>query len=873
MKLVYNSIPDQHMYSPNQLTMQIWNNIINQLRTQTNLNTEYLQQLHKHLFGDSEYKFDTDTPVLSRVSYKDEDETITGQKEYTKHVSFNSGVNINDDLLIKGESSFTNVVHFNEQVDINNNLRVSGKTSFVNNTNFNADGLHTFYGGTHFVGSTRFNWRNVFGPDELQETEESKLPATSFRNSIVTFEESSDVYILKTPTDNYHAVNKAYIDSIESNITTNTNNLANEIDRAKSAENLIESNKLDKKTDANTLYGIDDSGEQQQFSFCYEPNAYTIPNRDGNGQLKVVETPTDSGHATSKKYVDDKITELTNGTVTVDKAKCDANGNDIRYTYTSKNTFNSAINTVVEIAEGKTKSYVITHHTNTSFNSSMDSISLVFPNSIIDTSGNTIDISNLHIGDIVYVLENDVPDRWVSIINSNAVVLHKMETTKVDLTAYVTKNDLVYLESNTIYANDYISTPVIYSQALYDGDDNRIAQFVGGELILDNNGNPINVNKVLGLDEFYMEFTKDISVNEVKQLFAVATENETVSDNYTFENITKTLSTRQRGCCYGNGYFVTLGAGDGAYSTDNGKTWTKITKFTSSQVTSLAYGNGRFICVTADGEIYGTDVPSETWQLLYTIKDTIIESVRYVNNEFIAVGHYGFIARSITGKDWKVVHKYDDTTIDKYFNDVMYGNGKYVVVGIAGLVVTSTNLERWYENNIINYTTDVRCGAYVNGMFVIGTSGGRIDYSEDGEIWYQANNPSSLTIGWVRDFAYGDNRLYVAVYASNGQGEIWLSEDKGKTWSVAHTITGTSRLWRIAFGNDTFVSVGESGTTTRLNLDVTWQHTTPKVDYFYKQVVVQNDGSFTESDLYYHKYPITIEDIENYFTNGNTEAY
>ena len=371
------------------------------------------------------------------------------------------------------------------------------------------------------------------------------------------------------------------------------------------------------------------------------------------------------------------------------------------------------------------------------------------------------------------------------------------------------------------------------------------------------------------------EFTKDISVNEVKQLFAVATENETVSDNYTFENITKILSTRQRGCAYGNGYFVTLGVGDGAYSTDNGATWTAITQFTTAQVTSLAYGNGRFICVTANGEIYGCDVPSETWELLYTIKDTIIESIRYVNNEFIAVGHYGFIARSITGVDWKLIHLDEGVTTDiGYFNEIMYGNGKYIAIGYLGRTYISTNLRRWDEYYIPDYTTDVRCGAYVNGMFVIGTSGGRIDYSEDGINWKQANNPSSLTIGWVRDFAYGDNRLYVAVYASNGQGEIWLSEDKGKTWSVAHTITGSSsRLWRIAFGNDTFVSVGEAGTTTKLNLDVTWQHTTPEVDYFYKQVIVQNDGSSTESDLYYHKYPITIEDIENYFTNGNTEAY
>lgn len=50
-KFVSNSISPQNLYQANQLRIETWNNVINQLSTQSNNTTRYLQYMHEWLFG------------------------------------------------------------------------------------------------------------------------------------------------------------------------------------------------------------------------------------------------------------------------------------------------------------------------------------------------------------------------------------------------------------------------------------------------------------------------------------------------------------------------------------------------------------------------------------------------------------------------------------------------------------------------------------------------------------------------------------------------------------------------------------------------------------------------------------------------------
>lgn len=107
------------------------------------------------------------------------------------------------------------------------------------------------------------------------------------------------------------------------------------------------------------------------------------------------------------------------------------------------------INTVTEIAEGKTKAY-ITNKTNMSaLNSSSDTVTI---SSFVDQNNTTVALSNFKVGDIVYLTDTEIPDRWVSTINTTTsnnvttvtgLVLSKMETSKVDLNSYVLKTTTV----------------------------------------------------------------------------------------------------------------------------------------------------------------------------------------------------------------------------------------------------------------------------------------------------------------------------------------------------------------------------------------------------------------------------------------------
>lgn len=61
--LIKNAIPNQTK-TANSLTVYEWNTFINQLRTQTNLNTEYLEKLYYVLFG----PLDPNEPPLVEVA-------------------------------------------------------------------------------------------------------------------------------------------------------------------------------------------------------------------------------------------------------------------------------------------------------------------------------------------------------------------------------------------------------------------------------------------------------------------------------------------------------------------------------------------------------------------------------------------------------------------------------------------------------------------------------------------------------------------------------------------------------------------------------------------------------------------------------------
>ena len=89
--VLYNSIPDQNKVYANQLTTQEWNEIINILKTQSNVNAAYVERLHNWLVGEN-----------GSVSIDSEASFV----EYTKNE-----LSLLDDRVIKNKLSITYLEH------------------------------------------------------------------------------------------------------------------------------------------------------------------------------------------------------------------------------------------------------------------------------------------------------------------------------------------------------------------------------------------------------------------------------------------------------------------------------------------------------------------------------------------------------------------------------------------------------------------------------------------------------------------------------------------------------------------------------------------------------------------------------------------
>ena len=165
--------------------------------------------------------------------------------------------------------------------------------------------------------------------------------------------------------------------------------------------------------------------------------------------------------------------------------------------YPSAKATYDAIQDVREIAEGKNSTYVISDVTNPPFNSQDSNISV--SSNITDINSNVIALSDFNIGDMIYIVETDVPDRWVSnltIVNGSVtnVVCSLLETAKVPITSVsvngtaIAPNDgnvNITVPTNADYV-DLTSTQSIGGQKTFTA--NRM--YIKGETHFDAGGSP-----------------------------------------------------------------------------------------------------------------------------------------------------------------------------------------------------------------------------------------------------------------------------------------------------------------------------------------------------------------------------------------------
>lgn len=101
------------------------------------------------------------------------------------------------------------------------------------------------------------------------------------------------------------------------------------------------------------------------------------------------------------------------------------------------------IQSVMEVAEGKTKTYITNKTLESDFNSQNDTIT-ISKSSISLENSETVDVADLKPGDVFLLSDTNIPDRWVKSTTSSSVTLGKLETVSIDLNAYALKNNPVF---------------------------------------------------------------------------------------------------------------------------------------------------------------------------------------------------------------------------------------------------------------------------------------------------------------------------------------------------------------------------------------------------------------------------------------------
>lgn len=178
-----------------------------------------------------------------------------------------------------------------------------------------------------------------------------------------------------------------------------------------------------------------------------------------------------------------------------------------------------------------------------------------------------------------------------------------------------------------------------------------------------------------------------------------------------------------------------------------------------------------------------------------------LNAITYGNGLFVAVGDNGTILTSPDGTTWT---SRTSGTTSKIYSVTYNGTNLFVAAVDGNKVATSSNGIDWAVSN-----TGMSCQFYAlafgEGIFVaVGSdSCGQYYYTSANGLVWTYHSPQQPTGGILYGIAYGDTAgKFVAIGESGSRNEY----DGVDTWT--HGTSGADNLYGVAFGNNTFVSVG-----------------------------------------------------------------
>jgi hypothetical protein len=326
------------------------------------------------------------------------------------------------------------------------------------------------------------------------------------------------------------------------------------------------------------------------------------------------------------------------------------------------------------------------------------------------------------------------------------------------------------------------------------------------------------------------------------------------SDAIIWSNVPPPTAHRLEGVTYGNNLFVAVGERGTILTSSNGQAWANHVRVTAEDLDGMTVGGGLAVVVGKNDTILtspnGLDrtralVPPATnglprdwhgvgygdgkfvvvgqtkdilvstngvdWELRgyeTPVFNPYLKSVTYAAGVWVAVGEQGELISSPDAIAWLPF----DSTVVYDLNEVVYGNGMFVVVGDrfpgpSATILTSTNGTNWFNRSVFT-GKNARGITFANGLFVVTLNDGRIMYGSDPAAlnWSHVVTPVAGDGNNLRGITWS-NGLWVAV----GNEGLLLTSTNAANWKKRVTPT-EENLHAVRYINGTFVAVGNAGT-------------------------------------------------------------
>ncbi len=274
---------------------------------------------------------------------------------------------------------------------------------------------------------------------------------------------------------------------------------------------------------------------------------------------------------------------------------------------------------------------------------------------------------------------------------------------------------------------------------------------------------------------------------------------------------------------YADGRFLAVGEAGAVAQSVDGANWALLRFGTRAWLRGVAYGRGRWVAVGWTGVIQ-TSEDGAHWELRRPEVNsrTWLQGVAYGREGFVAVerqlGTDGRILYSPDGRDWTVQMK-----AAVGFNRVVRGASAWVAVGVRrdnetgaleGVVSRSVDGLVWSLPQGVPDTGELTDVAHAEGRFVAVGLGGVIVTSDDGVTWV------------ARPSGTGADLLAVGVggagYVASGQGGTLVGSTDGESW-VSRESGVSVNLSAITWARGAYVAVGDAGAIVVSRNGIDWK--------------------------------------------------